>query len=91
MDPNNRLSALVELGTPREPPSSLPIDKYFQILMEMFQLASNYASGGDDEKAFVLFLRFIRFKKKIFKLLNFFFIVLLLKNFQIMMCIHLYQ
>lgn len=28
MDPSNRLSALVELATPRDLPSSLSIDKY---------------------------------------------------------------
>lgn len=73
MDPNNRLSALVELATPRDLPSSLSIDKYLQVLMEMFQLGSNYASGGDDEKAFVLFLRFIRYKKIIFNYYSLFF------------------
>lgn len=59
-DPARRLSALVDLATPRDfPTGRISIDTYMQILNNIFQMATFYAREGDEEKAFVLFLRYV--------------------------------
>uniref|UniRef100_A0A183BJX3 USP8_dimer domain-containing protein n=1 Tax=Globodera pallida TaxID=36090 RepID=A0A183BJX3_GLOPA len=60
MDPAKRLMDLVEMAKPRELPASMTMEKCLQILNEIHQLGTFYAEDGhDDEKAFILFLRYI--------------------------------
>jgi len=64
MDPSKRLSVsdLVELA--RKTPEfshTMTLDKIFQLLNELKQMATFYANRGqDEERAFVFFLRYIR-------------------------------
>uniref|UniRef100_A0A914HMI4 USP8 dimerisation domain-containing protein n=1 Tax=Globodera rostochiensis TaxID=31243 RepID=A0A914HMI4_GLORO len=60
MDPAKRLMDLVEMAKPRELPASMTMEKCLQILNEIHQLGTFYAEDGhDEEKAFILFLRYI--------------------------------
>lgn len=57
--PVRRIRELVEKSSPRDFPSPASIDKYVQLLDEMYELGLVYEREGKDERAFVLLLRFI--------------------------------
>jgi hypothetical protein len=59
-DPIKRLSDLIELAKPRELTYPMTMEKCLQLLNEMHQMGSYYASR-DEEKAFIFYVRFIRF------------------------------
>lgn len=59
MDPNKKLSDLVDQARSRELPHTMTLDKCLQLLNEMHQMGVYYSSKCiDEERAFLFFLRF---------------------------------